>query len=68
MKKKTLKPPVDDYGKDDPVDPKILEEHYRWGVFKNGTSKYVNIYFSEMVYPSMVKGGFLTKEGAEKCL
>jgi hypothetical protein len=67
VKKKTPKLPVDDYGKDDPVDPKVWEL-YRWGVFKTEAGKFVNIYFAEMVYPSLVKGGFLTKEEAEKCL
>jgi hypothetical protein len=65
-----VKPPLDDYGSPSPPPTAEIEAMYLWGVFADlsGSGFYVNRYFNEMGYPSMVKGGFKTKEEAEKVL
>lgn len=67
---KKPKPPLDAYGSPDPPPTAETMSHYVWGVFKLGKTDaaYVNMYFEEMTYPSLLKGGFKSKQEAEKHL
>jgi len=53
------------YGKPSaPALPETLA-FYVWGVFRDGTNFYIEKYFHEMTYPTMVQGN-LSREEAEK--